>query len=182
MKVGKCVYPRRAYNLMKAFLNTASDMYYPTPEWDYEKTEILLHKSDCFAADTSDFIGDDAEQVVFYNFDELFDETAIFFRDFWCERAPMLKEFEDITISLLHELGHLETNDEIRKDFPMWLRELAELGLDSKYDSDKEKNYAYFTLPDEKAATEWAIDWLANNAAIAKEFEKEFLKCWEVAA
>ena len=69
MKVGKCVHPRRAYNLMKAFLNTASDMYYPTPEWDYEKTEILLHKSDCFAADTSDFIGDDAEQVVFYNFD-----------------------------------------------------------------------------------------------------------------
>ena len=83
-------------------------MYYPTPEWDYEKTEILLHKSDCFAADTSDFIGDDAEQVVFYNFDELFDESAIFFRDFWCERAPMLKDFEDITISLLHELGHLE--------------------------------------------------------------------------
>ena len=63
MKVGKCVHPKRAYNLMKAFLNTASDMYYPTPEWDYEKTEILLHKSDCFAADTSDFIGDDAEQV-----------------------------------------------------------------------------------------------------------------------
>ena len=94
----------------------------------------------------------------------------------------MLKEFEDITISLLHELGHLETNDEIRKEFPMWLRELAEIGLNGKYDSDKEKNYVYFTLPDEKAATEWAIDWLTKNAAVAKEFEKEFLKCWEVAA
>ena len=182
MKVGKCVHPRRAYNLMKKFLNDASDMVYLTVDDDYEKTEILLHKADYFAADTSDCIEGDAEQVVFYNFDELFDESAEYFRDFWCERAPMLKEFEDITISLLHELGHLETNDEIRQEFPMWLRELAEMGIDSKYHSYKEKNYVYFTLPDEIAATEWAIKWLADNKEIAKKFEEEFLKCWEMCA
>lgn len=182
MKVGKCVHPRRAYNLMKAFLNDASDMVYLTVDDDYEKTEILLHKSDSFAADTSDFIGDDAEQVIFYNFDELFDESAEHFRNFWCERAPMLEEFDDITISLLHELGHLETNDKIRENFPMWLRELAVMGLDEKCTSYEEKNYLYFVLPDEKAATEWAIDWLSENAETAKKFEEEFLKCWECVA
>jgi len=53
------------------------------------------------------------------------------------------------------------------------------MGLDDKPISYKEKNALYFDLPDEKAATEWAIKWLAENAAIAKEFEKEFVKCWE---
>ena len=42
-------------------------------------------------------------------------------------------------------------------------------------------NYAYFTLPDETAATEWAINWLsdAENRKKAKAFEKKFFACFE---
>lgn len=38
----------------------------------------------------------------------------------------------------------------------------------------------YYFLPDERAATEWAIEWLKNseNRKIAKKFEKEFFECF----
>ena len=50
-----------------------------------------------------------------------------------------------------------------------------------KYKDCVSLNNAYFQMPDETAATEWAIKWLSNpeNRKIAKAFEKKFFACFE---
>ena len=180
MKKMTCVHPRRAYNLMKSFINTASDMIYMIDD-ETEKAEILLHKGDSFMALLGECINYDSEQEIYYNFPELWAESSKIFREYWCAKCPMLKGFSDITISLLHELGHLETNDAVREYFPIHTRYLAIKGAEAIASNYKELNFIYFDLPDEKAATEWAIEWLsdAENRKITKKFEKEFFKCFE---
>ena len=170
-----CVHPRKAYNLMKTFLNTASDLY-----CDDEKTEITLHKSDSFAAESVNCVADCDTLEVYYNYDNLHDEGSKVFRSYWTKREKMLKGFADITLSLLHELGHLETNDKVRKDFSYEMRQLTWSAIDFTYESIEEKNLKYFEMPDETAATEWAIKWLQNadNRKTAKAFEKRFMACF----
>ena len=177
MKEMKCVHTRRVASLMKAFLNDASDLLTA----DGEVVEIMLHKDNSFQADIVENQSEYDELDIYYNFDELFAESSKIFRAYWVERCPMLKGFSDITISLLHELGHLETNEEIRPDFPVFARELAMLAIEDRATDNTERNNLYFALPDEKAATEWAIKWLsdAENRKKAKKFEKKFFACFE---
>jgi hypothetical protein len=177
MKEMKCVHTRRVANLMKAFLNDACDLLTA----DGEVVEIMLHKCECFQADIVENQSEYDELDIYYNLDELFAESSKIFRAYWVERCPMLKGFSDVTISLLHELGHLETNDEIRPDFPVAMREIALMGIEERFDNDVDRNRMYFALPDEKAATEWAIKWLsdAENRKKAKTFEKKFFACFE---
>lgn len=182
MKEKKCIHPRKVHKVMQEFLNTASDLvYYDEDDEVFYKAFIRLHKGDCFQADVADEIENDEVQDIYYNFPELFAKSSKIYRKFWIEKYPMLKGFSDITISLLHELGHLETNDKIRHSFSIDQREAAIEDLDNRSLSYKALNHLYFVLPDEKAATEWAFKWLAKkkNRKIAKKFEKEFFKCFE---
>ena len=177
MKKSKCVHPRKARTLMEDFVNTASDLF----NTDNEKIDIIIRKDKSFMAKVPHCVAKCDEIEVNYNFDELYNENAKIFRRCWSLKAPILKGFSDITISLLHELGHLETNDEIRKTFHLFVRELAMIGIQSKAESIEEANVMYFLLPDEKMATEWAIQWLSvkENRKLAKKFEKKFFKCFE---
>jgi hypothetical protein len=79
-----------------------------------------------------------------------------------------------VTLALLHELGHLSV--EFNEDYD---RELALAEIKSL--PREEINFAYFRLPDETAATDWAIEWLqiAENRKLAKAFEKKFFACFE---
>ena len=96
------------------------------------------------------------------------------FRAFWTEKYPMLKEFSDITLALLHELGHLETNDEVRKTFSYKDRYITQETIGLLFDNDTEKNFQYFSMPDEASARRIEqIDSmnqiLANPQAIASK-------------
>lgn len=172
----KCVYPRKAKHSMTEFLNTACDLY-----CDDEKVEIILKKSDAFAAESTDCATAYEELEIYYNLETLEDDGAKLFRDYWTQKEPMLKEFSNIVLTLLHELGHLETTDEIRKTFTYKMRQLAWECIDLQDYSKEEKECQYFAMPDETAATEWGINWLkkAENKKIAKEFEKKFSTCFQ---
>ena len=202
MKKKTCVHPRRAYNLMKNFLNNACTLEHtymyrtllnphdkPT-EWrfsdyieDFESITINLHKGDYFCAESVDTVEDAEEGVlnIYYNFNELNDEGAKLFRSHWTVKNPMLKGFANITLVLLHELGHLETTDEIRSTFSYFDREMTLIKLNQQYQDYTSLNNAYFDMPDESAATNWGIKWLSNpeNRKIAKAFEKKFFACFE---
>lgn len=182
MKEKKCLHPRKAHKIMQDFLNTASDLvYYDEEDEVFYKAFIHLHKGDCFQADVADVIENDEVQDIYYNFPELSAKSSKIYRKFWTEKYPMLKGFSDITISLLHELGHIETNDKIRLSFSIDQRETAMEELDKRTLSYKALNHLYFVLPDEKAATEWAIKWLSKpkHRKIAKRFEKKFFAQFE---
>lgn len=162
MKKMKCVHPRKAKRIMQEFICIAA------------ADDIELKHGYTFQATCSD-------KLIEYHFDGLCDKGMKYFRAHWTAKSPMLKGFADVTITLLHEIGHVETDAEIRKTFDYGMRMLAWAAIDARYDSIKEKNEQYFEMPDEKTASEWGIEWLSNpkNRKIAKRFEKKFFACFE---
>ena len=120
------------------------------------------------------FINVPAWKTVDYNDDE----AGRYFRQDFINRCPFARGFADVTLSVLHEIGHRMTDDLIPKDYD---RERAEINCFLAAESLKEANKYYFALPDETLATNWAINWLQNpeNRKIAKAFEKKFFACFE---
>jgi hypothetical protein len=84
-----------------------------------------------------------------------------FYKDF-VERFPKANGFGLFTLSLLHEIGHLETA--------------------SEYVNDKEersRTYScadYFKLHNEVIATNWAGEWINNHYAYATAIDNFFTK------
>ena len=79
-------------------------------------------------------------------------------------------------ISLLHEIGHLNTIDGLTdKEYNKCLKAKEKIvkQLAEKITPEKEKqlNYTYFLLEDEYRATEWAINY-------AKKHPKKIRKMW----
>lgn len=74
-------------------------------------------------------------------------------------------------LSLLHEVGHHMTIDEIDDDVYKYCEDVKANLTDSDEDV-----MTYFNLPDEKIATEWAIDYINNNFEIVKVFSSHFQK------
>ena len=106
------------------------------------------------------------------------DEAGKYFRRDFINRCPLARGFADVTLSVLHEIGHRMTEDLIPENYN---REHAEIICFLDADSLEEANKNYFKLPDEAAATNWAIEWLSDpeNRKIAKAFEKKFFACFE---
>ena len=120
------------------------------------------------------FINVPAWKTVNYNDDE----PGRYFRQDFINRCPLAKGFADVTLSVLHEIGHRMTEDLIPADYN---REKAEMLCGIFAESLEEANRNYFKLPDETLATNWAIKWLSNpeNRKKAKAFEKKFFACFK---
>ena len=78
-------------------------------------------------------------------------------------------EVDIFLVSLLHEVGHSETYDDLddmeiaySDDIKAEIREELFAGVTE--DRKKQLYFKYFNLPDERAATEWAIEYLKANA------------------
>lgn len=88
-------------------------------------------------------------------------------------------------LSLMHELGHHETIDDIEDDEELW-RACWEVKkeLNSKEERTKEDNFTYFNLPDEKMATEWGLHYMKTHPAEISELwnqlQPAILKCYQL--
>lgn len=89
--------------------------------------------------------------------------------------APDLAGYDGFLISFLHELGHHYTLDELSED------EVDE-SLSAKYrisdeytDGRVDLQEEYYNLPDEAAATNWAIEYIRNNREKIDEFWSKLL-------
>lgn len=141
------------------------------------RIDPLMKKTDVvtFGVQTSDFVFNECATLFTYNWAQLnetrFDGVVIIYRDM-ASRAEYMRGFARITKNLLHEIGHVATAIEV------W--EYYGLANIQRKHRECNNNIDYVTLPDEYAATQWAIDWLAdpNNRKKAKAFEKEFFKCF----
>ena len=104
---------------------------------------------------------------------------AVEFRRDFISRYNPARGFADITLSLLHEIGHNEVLNLLPEDFDKY-EELEKFYKIYEDDDEVTLNHAYFELTDEKLATDWAISWLMNkeNRKIAKDFEKRFFEAW----
>ena len=90
------------------------------------------------------------------------DELDKLFRKDFINRCPLAQGFANVTLSILHEIGHLFRREEF-------------ISFDAKV-YDTTYGEAYFHLLPEIVATNWAIAWLQNptHRKQAKAFEKEF--------
>ena len=87
------------------------------------------------------------------------DEGDKSFRKNFVSRCPLAKGFANVTISILHELGH------------HFNREAYVFSTINEDDYD-----SHYDIPYEIVATDWAIEWLQNaeNRKMAKAFEREY--------
>ena len=175
-----CKHPKIAKQLMENFLNSACDLGTYNADGEFDPIYITMIRGDEFSAEIVSDIDDCEELEIEYNFNSLDDEGAKLFRKYWTDKVPMLKGFSTIVLTLLHELGHLETQEAIRKEFSREMRDVVWAIIDMSCDTNAEKNLRYFAMPDETAATEWAIKWLsdADHRKRAKAFEAKFFKCF----
>lgn len=119
---------------------------------------------------------DEEEFTMFYNIESLWSRGHRQFAQNFFSRCPMSRGFASVTISILHEIGHMNAQQE----FEGYDREQAIIDLRENFPRAT-INFEYFKLPDEKAATDWAIEWLSHpeNRRKAKEFEKKFFDCFK---
>ena len=89
-------------------------------------------------------------------------EDKLFRKDF-IRRFKSAQGFANVTLSILHEVGHWMTRYDIDWD---------------KYFAEQENVFGqgYFELEAERKASDWAIKWLSDptNRKIAKAFEVEY--------
>ena len=95
------------------------------------------------------------------------------FEQFFRSLSNYAKDFSFVTLSILHEMGHIVTDD----DIPLKYDRFAEIDrITAQAKSKNELIRSYFRLYDEKMATLWAVKWLTvkANRKLAKQFEDEF--------
>jgi hypothetical protein len=119
---------------------------------------------------------DEEEFTMFYNIESLWSRGYKQFAQNFFSRCPMGRGFASVTISILHEIGHMNAQQE----FEGYDRVKALIELRENFPRAT-INFEYFKLPDEKAATDWAIEWLSHpeNRRKAKAFEKKFFECFK---
>ena len=175
MKRMKCIHPIKVRAIMENFLNFASDL-------DYEDENGNSYKRMAKTVDGKQFsafvfgLNDEVFEIE-YCFDHLMNGGGTKqFRKNFVNHCPASRGFATITMNLLHELGHFETLWMIDYDEYDRIAECKRIMQLPK----EEQNWEYFKLPDETAATNWAIEWLAKkeNRAAAKRFEREFFACF----
>lgn len=93
------------------------------------------------------------------------EESDNTFRLDFIHRYAPARELMDITITILHEIGHYFTRFDYDMDEDYILRRKASTMSE------------YLRIPCERLATDWAIAWLHDleHWAIAKQFEADFM-------
>lgn len=77
--------------------------------------------------------------------------------------------------SLLHEIGHHYTMENLT-DEELNYEAFCRQALNFSEESDNRKNEAYFSLPSEIIATQWAIDFMKNYPHWCKKMTKRIYK------
>ena len=169
----KCAHPKICLRLMREFVQDACDLL----DEDGNPVPVEVKKGPLSCTFPYDAM---SKVLILVDYDQ-HKKDKIAFREFNRNvkmRSEAAKGFSDLTLTLLHELGHNETIDDLPQDYD---REKAyKMLLKCAKDDRRVMNLMYFSLPDEYAATEWAIDWLSDedNRKRAKKFEKDFFKAW----
>lgn len=191
----KFKHPRIALKIMHNFINSAMDeevMFLADEgievDWDtfttkkvreekWEYPEVILKKEKQFCA--YDNREDDSIIKIGYNFSYYYERSPFYVN--FIQRYKPARGFAKITLTLLHELGHIETFSQLPYDYDRakTICEIKQKAREENLNIWEANMKYYFPLYEETLATEWAIKWLQNseNRKIAKKFEKEFFAC-----
>ena len=104
----------------------------------------------------------------------------IWFEEFVKERFGYETNYPFI-LSLMHEVGHHQTIDEINGNFYLFcLQEKDRIENEMENTENeaeaKKLEWQYFNLPDEIMATQWAVNYMRNNPKEIKKMWKKIQK------
>lgn len=88
------------------------------------------------------------------------------------------EDFSTFVLTFLHEVGHYFTIEDFDDDYENDQKAKASLAIDYDNDTEQEiveKNFTYWELPVEKAATDWAIDFYNEHFKEMKIFYMKLL-------
>lgn len=83
------------------------------------------------------------------------------FQEFCKELQPEL-HCDTFLLSFMHELGHHETLDEWDDEEYLDMK-IQKEKINKMKVNQKEKNFMYFNIPDERRATEWGLQYIMEN-------------------
>lgn len=170
----KIKHPRKIVKVMRDFINVAHGLTYGE---DNRNVDCSLRKIS--KVNFCSYFDPSAPNTFYigYNFNLLEDKSIrIIYKDF-IRRFPSGRGFATITLILLHEIGHTYYPRSSFKGYNK-TKAIDEIYLTAS--TQEEATTLYMNLPDEYAATGWAIDWLKDpeHRKIAKKFEKQFYECY----
>lgn len=131
-----------------------------------------ISKAECGNEFSYDFVDESVSYKIWE--DEMGDK---WFNEFVAERFNYDAQKYSFIISLLHEIGHHNTDDDIGesvRDFceKEKIRIATAYENETDYNKKRQLQFQYFNLPDEIMATAWAIDYAtAHPKKIKKMFE-----------
>ena len=95
----------------------------------------------------------------------------------FCESIDKDVKADAFLLSIFHEIGHHMTWDEFSDeeiDNGFAAKEIIDKIIDEAEEDDEEtiarENYNYFNLPEERAATEWGINYIKTHAEEVANF------------
>lgn len=175
------IHPKKVVKEMNKFTNSIITNKYAT----YSLEEgIVEHSYTCKMIKGNQFgiryAGIDGTRYeMTYSFSNAYEEDILADRTFrkdFVNRCPLARGFADITLTILHELGHMHSEQPF--NYSEYIH--AQILIGKTANNIVEANEMYFKIPNEENATNWAIEWLQDpeNRKLAKAFEKEFFKCF----
>ena len=122
-------------------------------------------KFDCIAIPDTDFYCITTRNLVAYSF-----LTPVRCSKSFMSRVRRLYpdiQADEFLWSFLHEIGHLETDDELTEE---------EFAYIDSFDFDTISDEDYYELPNEYLATQWAADYMRQHPAEIAKFWKKVQK------
>lgn len=129
-----------------------------------ENIENILNKFlepfECMAELGSDFSYWYSESLICFAL-AVAESNDIDFRDF-CKKLQPELHCDIFLLSFMHELGHHETLDEWDDEEYLDMK-IQKERINKMKVSQKEKNFMYFNIPDERRATEWGLQYMMEH-------------------
>ena len=133
---------------------------------DYVKDFIKNIDNDFEVYESNTFEADVTQEEVYITFSDDKESQEVYLKFL---KQEFGKNFNPFVISLLHEIGHIKTNDEEMLEDRDLVYGLLKMDFYNGTSSIEEYNNMYFRIPAEYAATEWAVNYYNKNK---KECEK----------
>ena len=136
---------------------------------DYVRDFVKKIDSDYEVCEGNVFEVDIAQEEIFITFFDSKAEQETYLKFL---KQEFGKDFNPFVISLLHEIGHIKTNDDKMLENRDFIYGLLKTNFNNRVSNIEEYNNMYFRIPAEYAATEWAVDYYNKNKEECEKLAK----------
>ncbi len=101
--------------------------------------------------------------VMSYNKEDFLHYHETSFKTYCIQLNSNISHCSEITLSILHEIGHYKNRDHQFQNHIQYLSAIAHCQTD----------FQYYDLPEEREATQWGIYFILNHSQLIQDFEKQ---------